>query len=262
MYVRMFVYLHIHSSKMCQFIRFPCLQPMWKQLHILYGCLHYLTQPRSWICGPPTHFLRAPESELCKSTRLDPRLPAVHFWCLLSCIRAMKSMKQWHIGSKRHFIFFLSYRQVCKMKHMFKNRFKQIILRNPNVFFPFLLNEDHATKKTHLTQNKRAEPPSMCGSCPLQPWRNTPFCGVPPRHMKHKGVAKNISLRNGGLLITRFSQGGKRNGGWVFLFSFSGYSGCWHGGAWQKSAIQQFITSKNKTRKESEYLVRLIVLYW
>ena len=127
---------------------------------------------------------------------------------------------------KKAFHFFLSYRQVCKMKHMFKNRFKQIILRNPNVFFPFLLNEDHATKKTHLTQNKRAEPPSMCGSCPLQPWRNTPFCGVPPRHMKHKGVAKNISLRNGGLLITRFSQGGKRNGGWVFLFSFSGYSGC------------------------------------
>ena len=35
--------------------------------------------------------------------------------------------------------------------------------------------------------------------------------------MKHKGVAKNISLRNGGLLITRFSQGRKRNGGCFFL---------------------------------------------
>lgn len=116
---------------------------------------------------------------------------------------------------KKSFHFFLSNRQDCKMKHMcrmFKNRFKQIILRNPNGFSPLRYEEN-----TPYPVNKRAEPPSICGSCPLKPWRNTPFWGGPPRHMKHKGVAKNISLRNGGLLITRFSQGRKRNGGCFFL---------------------------------------------
>lgn len=113
------------------------------------------------------------------------------------------------MGSKSHFILFLSYRKDCKMKHMchmFKNTSNKSSCHPNGLSFSTERGPRTTLRRqTPYPVRKRAEPPSMCGWRPLQlcaaPWRRTPFCGGPLRQrrvqsgMFHEtqGVAKKIS---------------------------------------------------------------------